>query len=537
MARAKAPGDGARPLEAVEATVTKQKRNTKFAFACAMLASMTSIVLGYDIGVMSGAAIFIKDDLKINDTQVEILLGILNIYSLIGSFAAGRTSDWIGRRYTIVFAAGIFFAGALLMGFATNYAFLMFGRFVAGIGVGYALMIAPVYTAEVAPAASRGFLTSFPEVFINAGILLGYLSNYAFSHFSTHLGWRLMLGVGAVPSVFLAVGVLAMPESPRWLVMQGRIGDGRRILLKTSESKEEAEERLADIMDAVGIPEECRDQEVVHPGAFNNNRRHGEGVWRELLLRPTPAVRKILICAVGIHFFQQASGIDAVVLYSPRVFKKAGITNNNKLLLATVAVGFTKTCFILVATFFLDRVGRRPLLLTSVGGMVASLACLAASLTYADRHPGQKVMSAIAVCIASILSYVATFSIGLGPITWVYCSEIFPLRLRAQGAAIGVAVNRVTSGVVSMTFLSLSHAITIGGGFFLYASIAAVAWVFFFTVLPETRGRTLEGMESLFEYGGKQEDKDGGDKKQPEIAGLGHAREVQMENAAAPGAA
>lgn len=122
-----------------------------------------------DIGVMSGAAIYIKDDLKISDVQIEILVGILNLYCLVGSAAAGKTSDVIGRRYTIVFAAAIFFVGALLMGFATNYAFLMVGRFVAGIGVGYALMIAPVYTAEVSPASSRGFLTSFPEVFINAG--------------------------------------------------------------------------------------------------------------------------------------------------------------------------------------------------------------------------------------------------------------------------------------------------------------------------------------------------------------------------------
>ena len=125
---------------------------------------------------MSGAVIYIKEDLKVSDVQIEVLVGILNIFSLVGSVAAGKTSDWIGRRFTIVFAAGIFFAGALLMGFATNYSFLMMGRFVAGIGVGYALMIAPVYTAEVSPASSRGFLTSFPEVFIN----FGKYNNYFF---------------------------------------------------------------------------------------------------------------------------------------------------------------------------------------------------------------------------------------------------------------------------------------------------------------------------------------------------------------------
>ncbi|KAL2477174.1 Polyol transporter 5 [Forsythia ovata] len=257
----------------------KPKRN-KYALACSFLASMTSILLGYDIGVMSGAIIYIKKDLNITDLQKEIIMGILNVYCLLGSAAAGRTSDWIGRRYTIVFAGSIFFVGALLMGFATNYAFLMVGRFVAGIGVGYALMIAPVYTAEVAPASSRGFLSSFPEVFINFGILLGYVSNYAFSKLPTHLSWRFMLGVGAIPSVFLALGVLAMPESPRWLVMQGRLGDAKKVLDRTSDSLEESKLRLADIKEAAGIPEHCNDDIVTV-----SKKHHGEGVWRELILQ------------------------------------------------------------------------------------------------------------------------------------------------------------------------------------------------------------------------------------------------------------
>ncbi|WOL17628.1 polyol transporter 5-like [Canna indica] len=478
---------------AVVAPAAANRPINRYAFACAMLASMASILLGYDIGVMSGASIFIKDDLKISDTQVEILLGILNLYSLVGSYAAGFTSDWIGRRYTIVFAASIFFAGALLMGFATNYSFLMFGRFVAGIGVGYALMIAPVYTAEVSPAASRGFLTSFPEVFINFGILLGYVSNYGFSHLRQSLGWRLMLGVGSIPSVFLGVGVLAMPESPRWLVMKGRLGEARSVLEKTSDTPEEAKLRLADIKSAAGIPADCNDDVVPAP-----KKNRGDAVWKELLLRPTPQVRRVLLTAIGIHFFQQASGIDSVVLYSPRVFQKAGIHDNNKLLGTTVAVGFVKTLFILVATFLLDRLGRRPLLLFSTGGMIFSLAGLGLGLTLIDHHPDGKLPWAVGLCIVSILAYVAFFSIGLGPITWVYSSEILPLRLRAQGASIAVAVNRVTSGVITMTFISLYKAITIGGSFFLYGGIAAVAWVFFFTCLPETRGRTLEEVEDLF---------------------------------------
>ncbi|KAK3127531.1 hypothetical protein QOZ80_7AG0574620 [Eleusine coracana subsp. coracana] len=474
----------------------KKNSNFRFAFTCAIFASMACIILGYDIGVMSGAAIYIKRDLKITDVQLEVLIGILNLYSLIGSFAAGRTSDWMGRRYTVVFAASIFFTGALVMGFAVNYGMLMAGRFVAGVGVGYALMIAPVYTAEVSPASARGFLTSFPEVFINFGILLGYVSNYAFARLPLHLGWRVMLGVGAVPSVLLAFMVLVMPESPRWLVMKGRLADARAVLEKTTDTPEEAEQRLSDIKAAAGIPMDLDGDVVTMPKKQSSEESQ---VWRELVFSPTPAMRRILFSVLGLQFFQQASGIDSVVLYSPRVFKTAGITDDNQLLGTTCAVGVTKTLTILIATFLFDKLGRRPLVLSSVGGMVVSLVGLGTGLTVVGHHSADaRVPWAVALCIASILAFVSFFSIGLGPIAPVYTSEVFPLRVRALGFAFGVACNRVTSGVVSMTFLSLSNAITIGGSFFLYSGVAALAWLFFFFFLPETRGRTLEEMGKLF---------------------------------------
>ncbi|KAL5704541.1 putative polyol transporter 2 [Ranunculus cassubicifolius] len=470
------------------------KRSQTFAFACSILACMTSILLGYDIGVMSGAAIFIQRDLKINDVQLEVLVGVINLYCLIGSAAAGRTSDWIGRKMTIVLACSIFFLGSMLMGpFAFNYGMLMFGRFIAGIGMGFALMIAPVYTAELAPAAARGFLSSFPEVFINLGILLGYVSNWCFSHLSLQLGWRVMLGIAAAPSIIMGFGVLAMPESPRWLVLKGRLGDAREILIKTSPTKEEAETRLVAIKEAAGIPLDCTDDICAVPKV-----EKGHEVWKELFVHPTKAVRNILIAGIGIHFFQQTSGIDAVVLYSPRIFKKAGIVTENALLGCTVGVGVMKTLCILIASYFLDRVGRRPLLLGSVAGMIVSVTLLATGLTIVDQNPDKKISWAIALCLVMTLAYVGFFSLGLGPVTWVYSSEIFPLKLRAQGTSAGVAVNRVFSGVISMTFLSLSKAITIGGAFYLFACVGVIAWVFFYTCLPETRGVNLEEIEALF---------------------------------------
>lgn len=276
--------------------------------------------------------------------------------------------------------------------------------------------------------------------------------------------------------------------------MQGRLCDAKRVLDKTSESKEEAEIRLSDIKEAVGIPQDCTEDVVAVP-----KKSHGEGVWKDLLIRPSPTVRRILVAAIGIHFFQQASGIDMAVLYSPRIFEKAGIKSKKGSLSTTVAVGFSKTIFILVATFLVDRFGRRPLLLISNMGMIVSLLVLASGLTVIDRNPDQQLVWAIAMCITSVLTFVAFFSIGLGPIAWIYSSEIIPLRLRAQGLSLGVAANRLVSGVLGMTFLSLYKAITIGGSFFMFTGVAIVSWIFFYTYLPETRGKTLEELETLFE--------------------------------------
>ncbi|XP_057975874.1 probable polyol transporter 6 [Malania oleifera] len=465
----------------------------KYAFVCSVIGSMISIIFGYDTGVMSGAMIFIKEDLKVNDTQIEVLAGILNLCALVGSLAAGRTSDYIGRRYTIALASSIFFLGAVLMGYAPNFAVLMTGRCTAGIGVGFALMIAPVYSAEISSPRSRGFLTSLPELCVSIGILLGYVSNFFFSKLTLELGWRMMLGVAALPSLILALSILKMPESPRWLIMQGRLDEAKTILHHVTNNKEEAESRFLDIKHAAGIDDD-------HCNARVPEKNRGEGVWKELLLRPTPAVRRILIVAIGIHFFEHATGIEAVVLYSPRIFKKAGITSKDKLLLATVGVGLTKTVFILVATFFLDRAGRRRMLLTSIGGMIFALTALGFGLTMAEQADG-KLMWALSLSIASTYLYAAFFSIGLGPITWVYSSEIFPLKLRAQGMSIGVAVNRVMNATVSMSFISIYKAITIGGAFFMFAGVSVVALVFFYFLMRETRGRTLEEMEMVFSKG------------------------------------
>ncbi|KAL6974406.1 hypothetical protein U1Q18_028588 [Sarracenia purpurea var. burkii] len=468
----------------------------KYALACAILASTNSILLGYDIGVMSGAVLYIKDNLKITSTQVEILVGSLNVCSLIGSFASGKTSDMIGRRYTIVLAAATFLLGALLMGLAPSFLFLMVGRVIAGIGVGYSLMIAPVYTAELSPATTRGFLTSLPEVFINVGILLGYIFNYALSGLPENINWRLMLGLAAFPAIAVGIGVMLMPESPRWLVMKGRREEAREVLIRTSENEEEADARLEEITKAASDTAAAAAEASTL--TTTTTTWNGQGVWKELLLKPTPPIRRILLAAVGINFFMQASGNDAVVYYTPEVFKAAGIRKRNLLVGVTVIMGIAKTSFVLVSALFLDRFGRRPLLLLGSTGMAVSLTGLGLGSKFLERS-AHKPAWAIALCVVAVCADVSFFSIGLGPITWVYSSEIFPMRLRAQGTSLAVSVNRLVSGAVAMSFLSVSQKISFGGMFFVLAAIMVVATIFFYLFLPETKGKSLEEMGAIFE--------------------------------------
>lgn len=472
----------------------------KYALACALLASLNSTLLGYDIGVIAGAVLFIKEDLGISDVQEELLVGSLNIVSLLGAASAGRIADAVGRRWTMAIAALFFLVGAGIMGVAPHFSLLMVGRLLEGIGVGFALMIAPVYTAEVAPASSRGSLVSLPEIFINIGILTGYTISYLFSGLPVAVGWRLMLGVGMLPALVLAFGVLLMPESPRWLVMQNRIREAEIVLRKTSNDDAEATIRLQEIMDAAGI---VVDGAGTHRGALSE----GQGVWKELLW-PTAPVRRMLVVALGVLFFQQASGIDATVYYSPVVFNHAGISGKSGVLLATIAVGLTKTLFILVATVWLDRLGRRPLLLTSAIGMTLSLFALAIGFLFLNVTPTNDIPVAsdssgpgfVAIlAILAICSYVAFFSVGFGPIVWVLTSEIFPLRLRAQAMGLGIVVNRLASGTVALTFLSMARAMSIAGPFFLFSAMAGLSAIFVYIFTPETKGRTLEEIAKFFE--------------------------------------
>ena len=325
------------------------------------------------------------------------------------------------------------------------------------------------------------------QIASNSGILLSYIADFALADLPTTLSWRLMIGIGAVPPLFLAVAaVLAMPETPRWLVLHGRPDEARRVLARMAGG---ADRRL---------------QEIVASVREASPKSAGEsppGVWREILLRPTPAVRRVMVAILGLQVFQQASGVAAMVLYAPRVFGHVGITSDRAVLGATVLLGAAKTAAIVAPLFLADRLGRRPMLLASAGGMAASLLVLGLSVR---APPASATGWAAATCVAAAAAFMASFSLGFGPVIWMYGSEILPLRLRAQGTGIGTAVNRVMSAAVGMTFISLYEAVGMAGTFYMFAAASAAAWVFVYACLPETKGRSLEEMEALFDAGANQ---------------------------------
>ncbi|MFC4439686.1 MULTISPECIES: sugar porter family MFS transporter [Natrialbaceae] len=454
-----------------ENTSHKSDERNSFVYVVAALAALNGLLFGFDTGVISGAMLYIRETFELatilgysmNPAYVEgVIVSGAMIGAIIGAALGGRLADRLGRRRLILVGAVVFFVGSLIMAIAPTVEVLILGRIVDGIGVGFASVVGPLYISEISPPKIRGSLVSLNQLTITSGILIAYLVNYAFSSGGE---WRWMLGLGMVPATVLFVGMLFMPESPRWLYEQGREADARDVLSRTRTEGQVAAE-LREIKETI---------------------RTESGTLRDLL---QPWVRPMLVVGIGLAVFQQVTGINTVMYYAPTILESTGFEDTASIL-ATVGIGVVNVVMTVVAVLLIDRTGRRPLLLTGLGGMTVMLAVLGAVFYLPGLSGGLGLLAT-----GSLMLYVAFFAIGLGPVFWLMIAEIYPMEVRGTAMGVVTVLNWAANLIVSLTFLRLVDVFGQSGTFWLYGALTLLALVFCYHLVPETKGRSLEEIEA-----------------------------------------
>jgi MFS transporter, SP family, galactose:H+ symporter len=442
-----------------------QATSTGFVILAAIFAAVGGLLFGYDTAAISGAVIFIKQQFSLSTFPEELVVGMVLVGAATAALGGGRLSDRLGRRTTLMLTSVIFILGALICAFAGSFQILLVGRTVVGVGIGLASTTVPVYISEVSPPKARGWQVSLFQLAITIGILVAYVVDYAFAGSG---GWRWMLGLAAVPGLLLGLGMLYLPESPRWLAKHGQTEKALKILGKIRGTSNVAAEF----------------QEI--QSTLSQGGEHGN--WSELW---SPAVRPALVVGVGLAVFQQVTGINTVIYYAPTILQSAGISSASGAILATAGIGVVNVVMTLVSMWLIDKMGRRPLLLTGTAGIVITLGILG----FAFQKPGGSLAQ---VAVVTLMAYVASFAISLGPIFWLLIAEIYPLKIRGLAEGTAAASNWAANLLVSLTFLTLVQALGPTRTFWLYALFGVAAWIFSYYLVPETKGRTLEQIEQSF---------------------------------------
>jgi sugar porter (SP) family MFS transporter len=439
----------------------------KFVYVAAAFAALGGLLFGYDTGVISGAELFFKNDFTLSTFALEVIVSGVLAGAAVGALAGGRLADLFGRKKLLIATATIFAAGAVLCAIATSATMLVVGRIIVGLGIGLSSGTVPVYISEISPAKARGWQVSLFQLAITVGILLAYVVDYAFAKVE---GWRWMFGLAVIPAAIFALGMVYLPESPRWLAARGD-RDGARSVLRRIRGTSNIDAEMSEV--------EATVQQTKERGAIS-----------DLLM---PSLRPALIVGIGLAIFQQVTGINTVIYYAPIILQTAGISSASGAILATAGIGVVNVLMTLLSLPLIDRLGRRPLLLTGIAGMAVTLSALSLSF-HISAQPG--VLAWVAVI--SMMGYVASFAISLGPIFWLLISEIYPLRVRSSSEGLAATFNWGSNLVVTLTFLSLVRWMGASRTFLLYALFAVAAWIFSYRFVPETRGRTLEEIERLW---------------------------------------
>jgi SP family arabinose:H+ symporter-like MFS transporter len=432
----------------------------------ALTVAIGGFLLGFDANVISGVVPFIREYFALSGTSGDLKLGwavsSLGWGAMVGNLMAGALSDRFGRRRVLLGTAILFVASSVLAATATTFAGFVCARIVGGLAVGSAILIAPVYIAEIAPAGKRGRLVSLNQLMIVIGISASYFSNYALLGVTEH-NWRWMLGVQTIPAALYFLLLLLVPESPRWLALKGHDAQALDVLARVN-GQQQAQVALQQIRATLQSKPESRG----FHGLFDRRLRY------------------ILLVAFGLAFFQQITGINAIFYYLPTIFAEAGGGVNDAFRQA-VLVGVVNLGMTFVAIWLIDKLGRRPLLITGVAGMAVSLLVISWAFS-------QPTYNAQLVLIA-IIGFVASFAISLGPVMWVMLSEIFPNEHRAAAISIVGLWNSLISASVTFIFPWELSTFGSGGTFLVFGLFASAAWLFVLFFVPETKGRTLEELE------------------------------------------
>jgi sugar porter (SP) family MFS transporter len=430
-----------------------------YSYRIASVTSLSGFLFGFDIAIINGAIVFLRRQFRWTEIETEFAAGSLLAGCAAGASIAGALSDRFGRKIILLLSAVIFALSSAATALPNSLGQFVAARMVAGVAIGIASMLAPLYIAEVSPAAIRGRLVSLNQLAIVIGILVSYLVGWELAGLGEQ-SWRWMFAVAAIPSLLFFCALFTVPESPRWLVKEGREFEAAQVLARLGEPPSQ----LREIERA--IAEES-------------------GSFRQLFEK---GLRRPLWIGITLAVLQQVTGINTVLFYGSIIFtEQAGASSTSAALWANVLVGAMNLVFTIVALFTIDRLGRKVLLISAAGGMGLSLTVLGFVFSAGSVTPAR--------LLPWILCYVACFAFGMGPGVWVVISELFPTRIRGRAMSLATVALWLACLLLTVTFLSLVKAFTAAGAFRIYAVLCACTVWFVWKFTPETKGKHLEEIE------------------------------------------
>lgn len=441
-------------------TNANQHFNNSYIIAISFISALGGYLFGFDFAVISGALPFLKEQFGLNEYWEGFATGCLALGAMIGCVIAGSSAEKYGRRYSLLIAGVLFTVSSFGMAASNGLGVFIFSRFIAGVGVGMASMLSPLYIAEIAPSHVRGRMVAINQLTIVIGILITNLVNYSLRNVGAD-AWRWMFGLGAVPSTLFIVGVLWLPESPRWLMQNGKGEAALKILTKIGGLQYANELGLKMTVSNTKQPS------VSYKAVFEK------------------AVLPAVLVGIGLAVFQQLCGINVVFNYTAVLFESIGFSKDDQLL-QTVFIGGINLIFTLVAMSLIDKVGRKPLMLIGAIGLSILYVIISNLLGLKSQHVSWFLLAAIGL-----------YACSMAPVTWVLISEIFPNKIRAKATSVAVLSLWAAYFILTFTFPILYSTLQ-DKTFYIYAAICCIGFVFVWFKVKETKGKSLEEMEDIF---------------------------------------